>query len=103
MYLSKNGPWGSVEAEITPAELLAFYKPHAEVYSLELLPCRGILAGRMRVVIRGRKTAIIGSGNYYPVQYLTVELLYSGITTMESSHNTCSALLEPTDQQGPQT
>ena len=31
MYLSKNGPWGSVEAEITPAELLAFYKLHAEV------------------------------------------------------------------------
>ena len=38
----------------------------------------------MRVVIKGRKTAIIGAGNYYPVQYLPVELLYRGLTTMES-------------------
>ena len=30
------------------------------------------------------ETAIIGSGNYYPVEYLTVELLYRVITTMES-------------------
>ena len=80
MYLS-NGPWGSVEAEITPAELLAFYKPHAECSS-RWNYYRAEVFGRQDTCCDKRTED--SNYRFRELLYLTVELLYRGITTMES-------------------